>query len=64
MIVPGQPNPKGLLVGGATSQEQPSQTNLMMAAAMEHQYSMGQGVKAARPSFPAKRPTAKLKVVK
>lgn len=64
--IPYQAPPKGLLVGGATSQDQtpPSQTNLMMAAAMEHQYSMSKGSKGARPNFPAAGRKAKLRVVK
>ena len=65
----GQDDPKGLLRGqvGASMNrgaEMPSQTNLMMAAAMEHQYSMSRGEKAARPTLPGKSRRAKLKVVK
>ena len=64
--VPGLqiPDTKGLLASGQGMGEAPSQTNLMMAAAMEHQLSMGQGQKSARPSLPAKSRRAKLKVVK
>ncbi len=58
------PDTKGLLASGQGLGNAPSQTNLMMAAAMEHQLSQSQGEKGARPHFPGKSRRSKLKVVK